>query len=62
MDMVQKIVRDREVHLITSCRGTDRYRVGGVDLEGNKYPLRKTVIVGRESGEVGGLRPPSKMD
>ena len=51
--MVQKIVHDMEVHLIISFRGTDRYPVGGVDLEGNKYPLRKTVI--------GGLRPVSGM-
>ena len=37
VDMVQRIVHDMEVHLIIYGRGTDRYRVGGIDLEGNTY-------------------------
>ena len=56
--LIQQLVPSMDVRLVIACRGTDRHRTDGTDEHGDRFPLRKTVIIGRESGEVVDLGPP----
>ena len=56
--LTQQLVPSMDVKLVIACRGTDRHRTDGTDGHGDRFPLRKTIIIGRESGEVVDLGPP----
>ena len=58
--LTQQLVPNMDVRLIIACRGTDRHRIDGTDGHGDQLPLRKTVIIGRDSGDVVGLGPPAE--
>lgn len=58
--LIQQLVPEFIVKLVISCRGTDRHRTDGTDQNGDKYPLRKTVIICRDSGDVKEIGPPEE--
>lgn len=40
------------IQLVLICRGTERYRVPKPEVERDEIPLRKTIVVHRQSGEI----------
>ena len=52
VEHVQKLIPEMKVHLMVTCRGTDRFRIPNRDEDVRGLTLRKTVYFHRVSGEV----------
>ena len=49
---LQELFPQITIQLVPICRGTERYRVPRQDINRDDIPLRKTVVVHRQSGET----------
>ena len=49
---VQELIPDIQIHCLFICRGTERYQVPLHAPPSQQYPLRHTVCVHRQSGEI----------
>ena len=49
---LQRLFPGVELRLVLVCRGTERHRIPGSDVPRDDIPLRKTIFVHRQTGEI----------